>query len=104
MVLQNDVDLLNPPAELEKKKHKLKRLVQSPNSFFMLTCLAFSLAFMSYNYCILWINSVLLFLSAPKRMSNVKAASTYGSMPADWRQSQAHRRLLFQEEGRLNLI
>ncbi|KAJ4729581.1 40S ribosomal protein S27, partial [Melia azedarach] len=34
-VLQNDVDLLNPPAELEKKKHKLKRLVQSPNSFFM---------------------------------------------------------------------
>ncbi|MBA0796973.1 hypothetical protein Gohar_007701, partial [Gossypium harknessii] len=37
-VLQNDIDLLNPPAELEKKKHKLKRLVQSPNSFFM--CLA----------------------------------------------------------------
>ncbi|EXB94378.1 40S ribosomal protein S27-2 [Morus notabilis] len=34
-VLQNDIDLLNPPAELEKKKHKLKRLVQSPNSFFM---------------------------------------------------------------------
>ncbi|GMI73945.1 hypothetical protein HRI_001063800 [Hibiscus trionum] len=35
MVLQNDVDLLNPPVDLEKKKHKLKRLVQSPNSFFM---------------------------------------------------------------------
>ncbi|KAH9743087.1 40S ribosomal protein S27-2 [Citrus sinensis] len=35
MVLQNDIDLLNPPAELEMKKHKLKRLVQSPNSFFM---------------------------------------------------------------------
>ncbi|KAL5720322.1 40S ribosomal protein S27-B [Ranunculus cassubicifolius] len=35
MVLPNDVDLLNPPPELEKKKHKLKRLVQSPNSFFM---------------------------------------------------------------------
>ncbi|KAK4754680.1 hypothetical protein SAY87_002784 [Trapa incisa] len=34
-VLQNDIDLLNPPAQLEKKKHKLKRLVQSPNSFFM---------------------------------------------------------------------
>ncbi|KAH6804707.1 ribosomal protein S27 [Perilla frutescens var. frutescens] len=32
---QNDYDLLNPPAELEKRKHKLKRLVQSPNSFFM---------------------------------------------------------------------
>ncbi|KAL6985075.1 hypothetical protein U1Q18_018453 [Sarracenia purpurea var. burkii] len=34
-VLPNDVDLLNPPADLEKRKHKLKRLVQSPNSFFM---------------------------------------------------------------------
>ncbi|KAK6913425.1 Ribosomal protein S27, partial [Dillenia turbinata] len=35
MVLPNDIDLLHPPAELEKRKHKLKRLVQSPNSFFM---------------------------------------------------------------------
>jgi len=34
-VLQNDIDLLNPPAELEKRKHKLKRLVPSPNSYFM---------------------------------------------------------------------
>jgi small subunit ribosomal protein S27e len=38
-VLQNDIDLLNPPAELEKLKHKKKRLVQSPNSFFMVTTL-----------------------------------------------------------------
>ncbi len=29
------VDLLNPSIESEKRKHKLKRLVQSPNSFFM---------------------------------------------------------------------
>ncbi|KAM0947140.1 putative ribosomal protein S27 [Dioscorea sansibarensis] len=35
MVLPNDIDLLNPPADLEKRRHKLKRLVQSPNSFFM---------------------------------------------------------------------
>ena len=28
-------DLLHPSASDEKKKHKLKRLVQSPNSFFM---------------------------------------------------------------------
>ena len=35
MGLSHDVDLLNPPAELERQKHKLKRLVQSPNSFFM---------------------------------------------------------------------
>ena len=39
-VLQNDIDLLNPPAELEKLKHKKKRLVQSPNSFFMVLVLA----------------------------------------------------------------
>ncbi|GAV85394.1 Ribosomal_S27e domain-containing protein, partial [Cephalotus follicularis] len=42
-VLQNDIDLLNPPAELEKKKHKRKRLVQSPNSFFMV---------ISFCYCV----------------------------------------------------
>ncbi|KAG6422466.1 hypothetical protein SASPL_119038 [Salvia splendens] len=35
MVLSNDYDLLNPPPELEKSKHKLKRLVPTPNSFFM---------------------------------------------------------------------
>ncbi|ORZ34686.1 40S ribosomal protein S27, partial [Catenaria anguillulae PL171] len=29
------VDLLNPSLESEKRKHKLKRLVQSPNSYFM---------------------------------------------------------------------
>jgi small subunit ribosomal protein S27e len=28
-------DLLNPSIEEEKRKNKLKRLVQSPNSFFM---------------------------------------------------------------------
>ncbi|KXJ16885.1 40S ribosomal protein S27 [Exaiptasia diaphana] len=28
-------DLLNPTAEEEKRSHKLKRLVQSPNSYFM---------------------------------------------------------------------
>ena len=34
-VLPCDIDLLNPPKELEKRKHKLKRLVASPNSYFM---------------------------------------------------------------------
>lgn len=29
------VDLLNPSVESEKRSHKLKRLVQSPNSYFM---------------------------------------------------------------------
>ena len=34
-ISMGDVDLLHPPKELEQKRHKLKRLVQSPNSFFM---------------------------------------------------------------------
>ncbi|KAL7748798.1 40S ribosomal protein S27 [Sorochytrium milnesiophthora] len=29
------VDLLNPSAASEKSRHKLKRLVQAPNSYFM---------------------------------------------------------------------
>ncbi|KAJ1936040.1 40S ribosomal protein S27, partial [Linderina pennispora] len=29
------VDLLNPSLESEKRQHKLKRLVQSPDSYFM---------------------------------------------------------------------
>eukprot|EP00538_Stauroneis_constricta_P014397 CAMPEP_0119561308 /NCGR_PEP_ID=MMETSP1352-20130426/17230_1 /TAXON_ID=265584 /ORGANISM="Stauroneis constricta, Strain CCMP1120" /LENGTH=48 /DNA_ID= /DNA_START= /DNA_END= /DNA_ORIENTATION= len=29
------VDLLHPSPEAEARTHKLKRLVQSPNSFFM---------------------------------------------------------------------
>jgi hypothetical protein len=33
--LAYDIDLLHPPTEEQKQKHKLKRLVQSPNSFFM---------------------------------------------------------------------
>ncbi|KAB2037205.1 hypothetical protein ES319_D03G058000v1 [Gossypium barbadense] len=35
MGLQNDIDLLNPLTELEKKMHKLKLLVLTVNSFFM---------------------------------------------------------------------
>lgn len=33
--LQLFKDLLHPSVEEEKRKHKLKRLVQSPNSYFM---------------------------------------------------------------------
>lgn len=35
MVLASDIDLLHPPKDVEQSKHKLKRLVQSPNSYFM---------------------------------------------------------------------
>merc|ERR1711990_1069603 len=34
-VSMGDIDLLHPPRELELRRHKLKRLVQTPNSFFM---------------------------------------------------------------------
>ncbi|CAE7218782.1 RPS27B, partial [Symbiodinium natans] len=30
-----DIDLLNPDVKEERSKHKLKRMIQSPNSFFM---------------------------------------------------------------------
>ncbi len=30
-----EIDLLHPTAEHEKSTHKLKRLVQSPNSYFL---------------------------------------------------------------------
>lgn len=33
--ISNDIDLLHPPVELEKQKHKLKRLVPSPDSTFL---------------------------------------------------------------------
>jgi hypothetical protein len=34
-LIQIEDDLLHPNPANEKKKHKLKRLVQAPNSFFM---------------------------------------------------------------------
>jgi len=34
-ISMGDIDLLYPPRELETRRHKLKRLVQTPNSFFM---------------------------------------------------------------------
>uniref|UniRef100_A0A0D3DUR1 40S ribosomal protein S27 n=1 Tax=Brassica oleracea var. oleracea TaxID=109376 RepID=A0A0D3DUR1_BRAOL len=77
MVLQNDIDLLNPPAELEKRKHKLKRLVQSPNSFFM-------------HYCV---------QSLADRCCMRKLPDS--SVPAYRRKGKAHGRMLFQEEVRL---
>ena len=35
LLIKMPVDLLNPTAEAEANTHKLKRLVQTPNSFFM---------------------------------------------------------------------
>ncbi|RRT72737.1 hypothetical protein B296_00034214, partial [Ensete ventricosum] len=73
-VLPNDIDLLNPPAELEKRRHKLKRLVQSPNSFFM-------------NYGL----QPLTNCGGLRELPDC-------SLPANRRACQAHRGLLFQAE------
>ncbi|KAF3790460.1 40S ribosomal protein S27-1 [Nymphaea thermarum] len=79
MVLSNDIDLLHPPADLEKRKHKLKRLVQSPNSFFMNDRVQ----------------------SLPDRCGLWELPNSFVS--ADGRPGEAHGRLLFQEEGRLSI-
>ncbi|CAA2987295.1 40S ribosomal S27-2 [Olea europaea subsp. europaea] len=82
MVLPNDVDLLNPPAELEKRKHKLKRLVQSPNSFFMdVKCQGcFNIVQPLTNCGGVW--------ELPDR-----------AVSADWGSCPAHGGLLLQEKG-----
>ncbi|KAG2571801.1 hypothetical protein PVAP13_7KG120050 [Panicum virgatum] len=77
MVLQNDIDLLNPPAELEKLKHKKKRLVQSPNSF------------MHYRV-------------QPLPDCGGLPELPDGALPADRRAGQANRGVLLPPQGRLN--
>merc|ERR1712004_611556 len=42
MVLASDIDLLHQPVELEKQKHKLKRLVQSQGCFNITTVFSHS--------------------------------------------------------------
>jgi small subunit ribosomal protein S27e len=35
VIIKMDIDLLHPTPEDQKRQHKKKRLVQSPNSYFM---------------------------------------------------------------------
>ncbi|OWK05185.1 RPS27 [Cervus elaphus hippelaphus] len=66
-------DLLHPSPEEEKRKHKKKRLVQSPNSYFMDPCTNSSF--------VCWL--------------------LYCPLPAYRRKSKAYRRMLFQTEAAL---
>merc|ERR1712146_742358 len=79
-------DLLHQPAELEKRKHKLKRLVQSSNSFFMDVkcqgCFNITTVF-SHSQSVVMCNGCSAVLSAHGRTS------------------QAYRRVLIQEEERV---
>ncbi|MCL7050119.1 hypothetical protein MKW94_026676 [Papaver nudicaule] len=72
MVLSNDIDLLNPPAELEKRRHKLKRLVQSPNSFMSdcdglgkicFNCLLFLIGLQVFTVCLCYLHFVYKYIT-----------------------------------------
>ncbi|PWZ24109.1 40S ribosomal protein S27 [Zea mays] len=99
-VLQNDIDLLNPPAELEKLKHKKKRLVQSPNSFFMVFLfMPFSNSawrgcqvpgLFQHNHCV----QPLPDCGCVPRLPNC-------SVPTYRWEGQAHRGVLLPSQGRL---
>ncbi|KAG4154379.1 hypothetical protein ERO13_D03G054450v2 [Gossypium hirsutum] len=53
MGLQNDIDLLNPLTELEKKMHKLKLLVLTVNSFFMIyVCVGINFFSLGVGFCL----------------------------------------------------
>merc|ERR1712124_230118 len=82
-----DVDLLHPTEQSEKRRHKLKRLVQSPNSYFMDVkcpgCFSITTVF-----------------------SNAQTVVLCGSCstvlwPADRWQVPSYGGLLLQEEGRV---
>lgn len=81
-MLQNDIDLLHPPAELEKRKHKLKRLVQCPNSFFMVLLLIIRCSMPFWDICFFLFDSdflekilILIVLNMHRTLS-AKDAST----------------------------
>ena len=118
-----DIDLLHPPRELEQRRHKLKRLVQSPNSFFMdVKCPG------CFNMCARQQQHPSALprrcassrralaaeaerpLGAPLALSQHDGVQPRadrrhlqrlldGAVPADWRQGPPHRGLLVPEEG-----
>merc|ERR1712189_26280 len=79
-------DLLHPSIEEEKGKCKLKRLVQSPNSYFMdVKCPG------CYNHdCV-----------QPRPNRGRLRWMLNGALPTDWRQSPSHGRMLFPSKAAL---
>merc|ERR1711982_317518 len=79
-------DLLHPRPEEEKRKHKLKRLVQHPNSYFMdVKCPG------CYHH---------RFQSCSDRC--LMCRLFHCPLSTNWRQGEAYRRMLFQKEATLN--
>ncbi|KAK2113570.1 40S ribosomal protein S27 [Saguinus oedipus] len=82
-------DLLHPSPEEEKRKHRKKRLVQSPRSYFMDLkcpgCYKITMVFSHAQTVVLcWL------LHCP--------------LPAYRRKSKAYRRMFFQEEAALKAL
>merc|ERR1712083_915046 len=79
-------DLLHPSPAEEKRKHKLKRLVQHPNSYFMDVkcpgCFKISTVF-------------------PRPDRGCVRGVCDSLVPAHWWKGKADRRLLIQEEAEL---
>ncbi len=72
-VLSNDIDLLHPPVELERRKHKLKRLVQSPNSFFMVSLKCDFICVCLCSFCCRLCYSLLLIFCVQRRITQTQS-------------------------------
>ncbi|CAK6949236.1 unnamed protein product [Scomber scombrus] len=84
-------DLLHPSPEEEKRRHKKKRLVQSPNSYFMdVKCPGMMLQDH---------DSV-----QPCSDSRSVCGLFNSPVSAHWRQSTSHRGVLIQEEAALAVL
>merc|ERR1712224_34249 len=81
-----DIDLLHPEPAAEKRMHKLKRLIQGPNSYFMdVKCPGFLQITTVYSHA----------HGRPVRQLQRDA------LPADWRYCALDRGMQLPEEGRV---
>ena len=114
-----EVDLLHPLPSVEAQRHKLKRLVQTPNSFFMDVkcpgCFNMCVSLRpSTRACVSFVCSAVALCVAnvlslacsqqhhclqPRTDRGPVRLLQYGAVPADGWQGQAHRGLLIPTEG-----
>uniref|UniRef100_A0AAZ3RBR9 40S ribosomal protein S27-like n=1 Tax=Oncorhynchus tshawytscha TaxID=74940 RepID=A0AAZ3RBR9_ONCTS len=102
-------DLLHPSPEEEKRSHKKKRLVQSPNSYFMdVKCpegqhprVASSLLTSRLVFCRMLQDHNCV---QPRPDGCAVCGLLHSSVSAHWRQSTSHRGVLIQEEAALVVL
>lgn len=102
-------DLLHPPASVEKRKHKLKRLVQTPNSYFMVSrdCAEFKLInSIISRYVGCQVSRMLQHHNCVLPCTNSGALRTMRCNPlsANGRESSIDRRMLLPQEARLDWL